>query len=1553
MRRLCAISAVFLLCAGIFLGGCTPQAPKNDDNKKQVAIDPNKVKVDPPIVKAEQEKKNDVPPNKGNVPVGADKQDQYEAALGDALSALAERKWTDALEAFEAARSFQDTEFVQSEIAKLKQRIDQDGIAKDALKNIEAVLNDGNADDAIKLADDALKEFGAGDDAARLIQLRLQAEAIRNAEKKEGNDVRFARFKKEGDLAVQEKNLRAAALAYEQAIEARADADLQKTYEDIRAKLDDYDALRKKGTELRRDPLQLDDALAAFKAAAVAWDTLQIRADIDDCRLAFVKRRDVVAVADFELRNDVGMPGAGAALAEELLPRLKPKFDLVERAQLRQVLGELKVQQGFLDDPKQQQQIGKLAKSRYLVVGSVQRIVGVSVRARLVDVQTGLVVQTGKIVAANMEEALNLAPNLAEQLMMTDEAKRQFEQEVREKAAKPAAKAPDDAVIPPAPLPAAAAPPPPLVNPAPPVFVNAKANALQNFAPPPQVFVAPQVDPLQLQMRNRLLFATIEMGDFLFRSGRFGEAQRHYQFALMLAPDNVAIQLRFARTQPFVPPLSVIVFAKPRIAVLPFMTLGNPFVVPPSLGYWTPTNLAPYFSWRYEVVDPAEVYWYMGRMGLTMNDLIADPNARRWLGRAVGVRYFVLGSLTQTASFDVNTYLLDAEFGYLQGSARIHVRDPYELKLRLPELAQLTLMTPAEQAAYQQARLVQLIADGQRHLNEGRFQQAVGAFEAVLEVYPYNIQVQFLREQARAQARFQDFERERRGQFEAQQAALAAQRQRQRELSQASEAARRRASAAAAARSEAQRGVHLRFRFDAQASLVARAEVALKTKNFGLSIGLFQGAIGLTPPPSADVPAPVQAVNYQSFAQARLGAESAEQLRAAQFSAVREATLRQERDKQLAAAQKQLVAERASAQARLDAERATQAQRDEEAYQASINQGMKYMAASKYEPALVAFQAAQRLAHTTKQTEKVNNLIDVIVQRQAEALAKTPDAKAAVEARLALERKSKKAAEAQAKQNEEKYQQALQLAQTALAAKNYDTAQAKFQEAGQVYKTDAVLNGLQQVDKGRAALGAESKRAEAEKAKADAVKQLVTTGNAALTSKDYAAALQAFQQAKKLAPSNLDVLAGLTQAELAIQRLNRDTEQAQRTQAFQRLLKNGQANLANKQYDAAVANLTEATKLNPTDATAQAALKKALQARDASLTDVKGQAAAKLKTATYQKLLADGRRALDGRRYAEAIKAFSDAQTIFPGDQTAKDYLQEAQSARKAAEAAAAASKAKQQELITTGLSALKAKNYDAAEKALRSARLVDPTNPAIVQGLKDIEAGRKALGDDKQRLADYQLALNAGQKSMLGRDYKAAIKSFEQALKAIPNDAKATQQLQQAQQALADAAAAQAQRLASYQKAMTAGQTALLNKKYSEAVKSFSDALKSMPGDQKATQQLAQAQQALRDSMKVKTPPDPPKQDFDSVIQRGAAAEKELRYGDALKAYQEALKIRPKDQPTLSKAQFAQNVVNGEQALNNKMWMDAVRELENALRNQPKNAYALKLLQKAKNKGK
>src|SRR5262249_17494483 len=158
-------------------------------------------------------------------------------------------------------------------------------------------------------------------------------------------------------------------------------------------------------------------------------------------------------------------------------------------------------------------------------------------------------------------------------------------------------------------------------------------------------------------------------------------------------------------------------------------------VVAPGLGAWTAEGLAPYFCPPYEVVDRGEVFWYMGRMGMSLRDLMTDPAARRWLARALNIRYFMFGTVRQGRGLEVTTHLVDAEYGFLQGSARVLVRDPYELKLRLGDLARLTLMDPQERLRYERAveSSQTLLVQAETRCGKGEFSVAIGFYEKALE----------------------------------------------------------------------------------------------------------------------------------------------------------------------------------------------------------------------------------------------------------------------------------------------------------------------------------------------------------------------------------------------------------------------------------------------------------------------------------------------------------------------------------------------------------------------------------------------------------------------------------------------------------------------------------------------------------------------------------------------------------------------------------------------------------------------------------------------------
>ena len=78
----------------------------------------------------------------------------------------------------------------------------------------------------------------------------------------------------------------------------------------------------------------------------------------------------------------------------------------MERNQLGKVLDELRLEAGAVtDSPECRDALSRLAKVRYLVVGSITPQEGVTIHARLIDVGSGLVVQTARLSAPTLEGA--------------------------------------------------------------------------------------------------------------------------------------------------------------------------------------------------------------------------------------------------------------------------------------------------------------------------------------------------------------------------------------------------------------------------------------------------------------------------------------------------------------------------------------------------------------------------------------------------------------------------------------------------------------------------------------------------------------------------------------------------------------------------------------------------------------------------------------------------------------------------------------------------------------------------------------------------------------------------------------------------------------------------------------------------------------------------------------------------------------------------------------------------------------------------------------------
>jgi tetratricopeptide (TPR) repeat protein len=1540
MRRICLAT---LLAAGL-LASCSRKVPVAVESAEDARAEETKAPI---VALPVAEDPHQIVDSLVASLAEPTKQERYDALLLDAFNLLADRKYAEALNSLETAQSVQDTEQVRREIDKVKAVVAQQAAAERTARDIQAVLNEGKADEAAKLGTQALQQFGGTDLADDLGKLKREADAVAAAPV-DDRAARQARFRDEAAAALRDKNLRAAAIACEQALQAGDDPELRRQYDDVRAALARYDDNRTRAARLRRDPASLEDALDALKQAQEAWDTPQVRMEIDECNFALQKRRDRLGVADFEVRGDVGLPDAGRVVADELLSGFKRRFDLVERSQLGKVLDELKLEgAGAADDPQAREEVGRLANLRYLVVGSLSPLNGVTAQARLVEVRTGLVVQTGRVSAPTVQELIPRLRVLAQMLMMDDDQKMAFEADLARRAAVKVQPVDIAQPLPPPPPAVFQGPPPPpivMFAPQPPPLGGLVIEdfRLVPVAPPPVTeVVVVRDDP-----RRRLLALSLELGDNLFRRGRHREAERHFQLALTLTDDRTDIQLRIDRNRPFLPPPPpppVVVVAppppvvvvpdplvfppppvvvlppppplRPRIIVFNFLVNVPPGLVPPAVGDWAADQFAALFFPAFEVVDRGEVCWYMGRLGITMRDVLTNPIARLTLAQALNVRFIVFGAIQQTASFNVTSQMIDAETGAGAGSGMIHVQDHQEMKLRMHELAkQVGAPNKDEQAKLEQQgkEREKALNEARRLLRDGKFARSAEVSRAALKQYPDNVALQTVLHDAEEQARKAALEEARKQEAARRDAELKAAIEKQRKLATEADLARLKAERAAKDKDDAARRAEDARKQRAAEQLRADGNKALQQGNYALAIQSLQSAAALKP--GDDL--------FRDLGKAKALADEAARKKAAD----EQARLAAERKKQQDDARQRVEEEKKKREADELARRKAQEERDQKEAERFLTQAKDLLARQQFDAALAAAESAHRL-----HAADADKLLHEIQEQKtlAEAKKKGEQAHLEAEKKLAEEKARRDKADAEAKKNQDAYVAALKDAQKAVTEKRYDQAIAKFDEAGKLFRTDAVLTGRKQAeelrDRDKALAEADKRKKDEEEKRTARIKALQTEGQKALDAGQFDAAIKAYREATQLAPGNADLLAALSKAEHA-----RDDF-----------------------------NAKNRAKVEAADA------------------------AAKKKRDDFAVLLQKGRDALAAKKYDEAVQAFTAANQLIPDDPTGKDLLRQAQKARTDSLAAADARHEqdlraeKVRQFVATARKALDAKDFAGAEKALAEAGKLAPDDKDVLKANQDLTAARKsaAAGDKelKQRKDDYNRAMAAGKDAMQKKSYQDAANSYKEALRLMPGDKDATDSLKAAEKALADArvvADAEKKKQADFDAAMRSGGAALASKKYDDAVRAYTEALKLKPGDKDATKGLGDAKQA-QDAEKKKQKA---AADYDNAIRTGKAALASKKYDDAIKAFTEAGQIQPGDRDAAALLKDAQNakvagdaeakrkadeakkqdefvklMAAGQAATGAKKYDDAIKAYTDALKLMPGDKEATKALNDAK----
>lgn len=336
-------------------------------------------------------------------------------------------------------------------------------------------------------------------------------------------------------------------------------------------------------------------------------------------------------------------------------------------------------------------------------------------------------------------------------------------------------------------------------------------------------------------------------------------------------------------------------------------------------------------------------------------------------------------------------------------------------------------------------------------------------------------------------------------------------------------------------------------------------------------------------------------------------------------------------------------------------------------------------------------------------------------------------------------------------------QQLLSQAKAALAKKDFASAEKFIQDALALDSTNMALGKLQrelraarqaEADALATTQGEAKKKREAEATeKKEKYAKLMQEGKEALSAEEFEKASKLFAEAAKLNPEDND--APLLQGMADKQKVAAEKEAEAAKKAEQEEEKRKQEEAENDKKRAAA----EAEMRKKGEDELRRKLSMDIEARKRA-EQLKG-----INKESYETAIKEGRNALTGKRYDDALKSFEKALQLVPDDAQASSLLKEAKAGRAT--------------LLRAWL--LQANDLQKQKKWLEAM--------ALYQQMLALQPDDQAAKNGA-RMCEFQMEMEAGRAALARKDKATAVKRFESALKLFPGDEEVQRLLQQARDA-------------------------------------------------------------------------------------------------------------------------------------------------------------------------
>jgi tetratricopeptide (TPR) repeat protein len=266
-------------------------------------------------------------------------------------------------------------------------------------------------------------------------------------------------------------------------------------------------------------------------------------------------------------------------------------------------------------------------------------------------------------------------------------------------------------------------------------------------------------------------------------------------------------------------------------------------------------------------------------------------------------------------------------------------------------------------------------------------------------------------------------------------------------------------------------------------------------------------------------------------------------------------------------------------------------------------------------------------------------------------------------------------------------------------------------------------------------------------------------------------------------------------------------EQERKKVEFEKYLTEGDAVLPSGQFDQAIKSYSKALQLGFDNATAEARIKSAEDAKKKLEDEQKNKAENERKRAEFDKFMKAGQESLDKRKFEEALSGFQQALSLGVDNPRAEAKIKEVSDVRKADEDAAA--KAEQEKkknefdkLLGQGNEKLAQKKFDDALGFFRQALAMNFDNPVAEAKIRETELAKtadeearkkseeeeKAKAEASRKKAEFESFIKDGDKAFSSSSFDLALSSYQSALALGVDNALAEKKIADAIKAKKDA---------------------------------------------------------------------------------------------------------------------------------------------------------------------